>query len=223
MQAPKTDTRHWMAGEWLSGSALAPLNELNLQCLQIVAIGAGEGLGTSGQRAIGRRIASLTDEALGGLAAAPYLLADAGFDDATRWQLAARWRVADVPRDPPQGIFTQPAAATFVRGVLVYAWHLARAHRQLARVVLGMSPACARTIGELNLSDLDWVCANRPGWLSLRWEFRPRLWDSLLTAAQLGDRQALRRASLRGIQQLGALALERRGPEAASGTLSGFP
>lgn len=212
MQLPESETRQWMAGEWLSRSALAPLAELNRQCLDLAVGGAAEGLGSAGQRAIARRVAVLDDDARDGLAAAPYLLADAGFDDTARWQVVSRWRVADVPRDGLLSVFASPAASTFVRGVLVYSWHLARAHRQLARVVLGMSPASAQGIAELNLSDLDWVSQNRPGWFSLRWEFRPRLWESLIAAAQLGDRQALRRASLRGIQLLGALALERRGP-----------
>lgn len=213
MQQPESETRHWMAGEWLSRSALAPLAELNRQCLDLVVSGCGEGFGTAAQQAIARRVAALDEDARSGLAAAPYLLADAGFDDAARWQVASRWRVADVPRDGVPSVFALPSASasTLVRGVLVYSWHLARAHRQLARVVLGMSPACAQVIAELSLSDLEWVSENRPGWLCLRWESRARLWESLIAAAQLGDRQALRRASLRGIQLLGALALERRG------------
>jgi hypothetical protein len=160
---------------------------------------------------LGRQIGALSREARAGLAAAPYLLADAGFDDAHRWQGLARWRVEDLPREPAVAPFSGPLAATFVRGVLVYGWHLARAHRQLARVVLGMTPACARVISELRLTDLDWACEHRPGWVSLRWETRPLLWSQLLSAARENDRAALRRANLRGIQLLGAAALERRG------------
>lgn len=211
MQAVNSEARQWLAGEWLDGAALAPLEELNAQCLQLVGDMAQAGQGTLLQQTLGRQIAALSREARSGLAAAPYLLADAGFDDPHRWQGLARWRVEDLPREHAVQAFSGPSAAAFVRGVLVYGWHLARAHRQLARVVLGMTPACARAIGELRLTDLDWACEHRPGWVGLRWETRPQLWSQLLAAARENDRAALRRASLRGIQLLGALALERRG------------
>jgi hypothetical protein len=163
------------------------------------------------QQALGRQVAALSPEARAGLASAPYLLVDAGFDNALRWQGLARWRVEDLPKEPAAHAFVGAQAQAFVRGVLVYGWHLARAHRQLARVVLGMSPGCARSIGDLGLSDLDWACQHRPGWVSLRWATRPQLWNQLLSAARADDRAALRRASLRGIQLLGATALERKG------------
>lgn len=204
------ESRQWMAGEWLSEEALAPLAELNAQCLDLVVGMAREGNCSALLYNLGRRIESLSPEGRAGLAASPWLLADAGFDNPQRWQRLARWRIEDLPPET-QGSALGASSPGFVRGVLVYGWHLARAHRQLARVVLGMTPACARAIAELGLSDLEWACAHRPGWISLRWENRPQLWTSLLQAAHAGDRAALHRASLRGIQLLGAVALERRG------------
>jgi hypothetical protein len=211
MGTVSTEARQWLAGEWLDGAALAPLAELNSQCLDLVSDMAMAGQGTLLQQALGRQIAALPLEARRGLANAPYLLADAGFDDPNRWQGLAKWRVEDLPRESASHLFTGAQAPAFIRGVFVYGWHLARAHRQLARVVLGMSPGCVRSIGELGLSDLDWACQHRPGWVSLRWETRPQLWNQLLSAARANDRSALQRASLRGIQLLGASALERRG------------
>lgn len=210
-KAETREARQWMAGGWFSDEALTPLAELNAQCLDLSAELALAGEGSPVQQALGRRIAALSPQARAGLAAAPYLLADAGFDDPMRWQCLSRWRIEDLPRESGSGPFSAPRATPFVRNVFVYGWHLARAHRQLARVVLGMTPACARAIAELGLSDLEWACAHRPGWISLRWENRPQLWTSLLQAAHAGDRAALHRASLRGIQLLGAVALERRG------------
>ena len=134
-----------------------------------------------------------------------------GVRQSLRWQGLARWRVEDLSRGNGAPAFSGAGAAAFVRGVFVYGWHLARAHRQLARVVLGMTPACARSIGELGLNDLDWACEHRPDWVCLRWEGRPQLWGQLLSAARANDRAALQRASLRGIQLLGAVALERKG------------
>jgi len=211
MQTVNPEPRQWLAGEWLDGAALAPLAELNSQCLDIIGDMAMAGQGSLLQQALGRQIAGLPREARAGLASAPYLLADAGFDNPNRWQGLARWRVEDLPREPASNLFVGAQAPAFIRGVFVYGWHLARAHRQLARVVLGMSPNCARSIGDLGLADLDWACQHRPGWVSLRWETRPQLWNQLLAAARVNDRAAIQRASLRGIQLLGATALERRG------------
>ena len=147
MQALNPDTRQWMAGEWLSGAALAPLAELNTQCLELLADMWRRGQGTPGQQALGSQIAALTPEARAGLAHAPYLFADAGFDDALRWQGLARWRVQDLPRGAELPSFTGPGAAGFVRGVFVYGWHLARAHRQLARTGSTSTVITSRTCG----------------------------------------------------------------------------
>ncbi len=211
MQGLDQETQKWMAGGWFDGATLAPLAELNAQCLELVVEAARQRHGGPGRETIGRQIAALAPEARAGLAEAPYLLADAGFDDPQRWQGLAQWRVQDVPHEPGRTAFPGAAARTFVRSVMVYGWHLARAHRQLARVVLGMTPAAARSIAALGLNDLHWACDHRPEWVTLRWEGRPQLWSPLLTAARAGDRAGLRRASLRGIQLMGALALERRG------------
>jgi hypothetical protein len=211
MQAVNIEARQWLAGQWLNGAALAPLEELNAQCLQLVGDMAQAGRGSLLQQTLGRQIVGLSREARADLASAPYLLVDAGFDNPLRWQGLARWRVEDLPRESEAQGFCGAEAPAFVRGVLVYGWHLARAHGQLARVVLGMTPSCARSIGELRLTDLDWACEHRSGWVRLRWETRPHHWSQLLAAARANDRAAVRRASLRGIQMLGALALERKG------------
>ena len=93
MQTANSDSRQWLAGEWLNGAALAPLAELNFQCLELVGAMAAAGHGTLLQQALGRQVAGLSREARAGLASAPYLLADAGFDNPLRWQGLARWRV----------------------------------------------------------------------------------------------------------------------------------
>jgi hypothetical protein len=101
-------------------------------------------------------------------------------------------------------VFTGPGAADFIRSVLVFGWHLARANRQLARVVLGMSPACADRLAQLRLQDLDWLAQHRPGWVRPRWERQPRIWQHLLAAARCPDTELLTRVSLRGLQLMAA-------------------
>ena len=96
------------------------------------------------------------------LASSPYLLADAGFDDESRWMLLAQRMVQDLPPVQVEPVFVGPGAGDFIRRVLMFAWHLARANRQLARVVLGMSPGSAVRIAALRLQDLDWLAQHRP-------------------------------------------------------------
>jgi hypothetical protein len=112
--------------------------------------------------------------------------------------------VQDAPVQFADAVFTGSGAGDFVRRVLVLGWHLARANRQLARVVLGMSPTCADRIALLRLQDLDWLALHRPGWVRPRWERQPRVWRHLLLAAQDPDALRLTQVSLRGLQLMAA-------------------
>ncbi len=125
------------------------------------------------------------------LAASPYLLADAGFDDEPRWagpgaaHGAGRARAVRRSRCSPG-----PGAGDFIRRVLVFGWHLARANRQLARVVLGMSPACADPHRRACACRIwtGWRSTGRAG-CGQRWERQPRVWRHLLLAARDPDRE----------------------------------
>jgi hypothetical protein len=138
------------------------------------------------------------------LAASPYLLADAGFDDEARWLLVSQRMVHDLPAVQMEPVFVGPGAGDFIRRVLMFAWHLARANRQLARVVLGMSPGAAARIAALRLQDMDWLAQHRPGWVRPRWERQPRIWRHLMLAARDPDREQLTQVSLRGLQLMAA-------------------
>jgi hypothetical protein len=146
------------------------------------------------------------------LAASPYLLVEAGFDDEARWALPARRMVQDLAPAPREAVFTGPGAEVFMRSVLVLGWHLARANRQFARVVLGMSPACAARVASLKLRDLDWVVEHHPGWVRPRWERQPRVWRHLLCATRETDTALLTQVSLRGLQLMAAGVLSPREP-----------
>lgn len=156
------------------------------------------------------RLAGLRDlsaAARAQLAASPYLLADAGFDDESRWQPLEQRMVHDLSPQHADAVFVGPGSGDFIRRVLVFGWHLARANRQLARVVLGMSPGCAARLSVLRLQDLDWLAQNRPGWVRPRWERQPRIWRHLLLAARDPDRERLTQVSLRGLQLMAANVL----------------
>jgi len=206
--------RHWRAGQWLADGSLDSVVEINLQCLDYLATMAAAGPACcptlfAGQCSVWREI---PDGLRARLAAIPYLLADAAFDDDSRWRCLAPRMVQDLPVQFTEPVFVGAGAADFVRRVLVFGWHLARANRQLARVVLGMSPACAERIARLRLEDLDWLAQHRPGWVRPRWERQPRIWQHLLLAARAADGDLLTRVSLRGLQLMasGVLAASAR-------------
>jgi hypothetical protein len=201
-------SRQWRVGQWLADGSMEAVAEINAQCLEFLC-----GLAAQETRLPemfnGQLVAwrELSMSARVQLAASPYLLADAGFGDESRWLLPARRMVQDLPGPAAEPVFTGPGAPEFIRAVLVLGWHLARANRQLARVVLGMTPACAVRIGALRLRDLDWVVQHHPEWVRPRWERQPRVWRHLLGAAREPGAALLTHVSLRGLQLLAANVL----------------
>ena len=196
--------RAWRAGQWLCDEALEPMHEINARCLDVLRTMSQQTTTGAGQGGLDADWRSLSPMAQSRLACIPYLLVDAGFNDELRWLAVARRSVQDLPRRLLEPAFTGEGAHEFVHDVLVYAWHLARAHRQVARLVLGLSPACAAPLASLRLRDLEWLAAEQPGWVRPRWERQPAIWRHLLRAAREDDRQLLTQVSLRGIQLLAA-------------------
>jgi hypothetical protein len=203
--------RQWLAGAWLGDGALAPVEEINSQCLDLLCdMAAWPQTAAHLPGVLAAQLPlwqQLTPPARACLAASPYLLADAGFDDEARWQAVGAGMVRDLQRDFAQPAFQGEKVAGFVRRVLMFGWHLARANPQLGRVVLGMSPACANHLCGLGLRELDWIAEHRPGWVRPRWELHPRMWRQLLLAAHEDDPRRLTQAGLRGIQLMAAAVL----------------
>jgi hypothetical protein len=201
--------RQWRVGQWLADGSMEAVAEINAQCLDFLCALATDPAQRLPDMFAGQLDAwrELSVAARAQLAASPYLLAEAGFDDESRWLLPARRMVQDLPTPHSQPVFTGPGAPEFIRAVLVLGWHLARANRQLARVVLGMTPACATRIAALRLRDLDWVVQHHPEWVRPRWERQPRVWRHLLGAVREPDGALLSQVSLRGLQLLAANVL----------------
>ncbi len=212
-QMTGTASHQWLAGRWLADGSLDSVAEINTQCLEFMgSMAAAQRPGCpvlfAGQLNGWR---DLSAHARAQLAASPYLLADAGFDDESRWQAMEQRMVQDLPSHQAEPVFTGPGAGDFIRRVLVFGWHLARANRQLARVVMGMSPGSAARIAALRLQDLDWLAQHRPGWVRPRWEKQPRIWRHLLLAARDPDHERLTQVSLRGLQLMAANVLGAEG------------
>jgi hypothetical protein len=204
--------RQWLAEAWLSDGSLESVQEINSQCLELlVAMAASTPTGRS--CASGSRQMPIWSEVPGvvrdQLASSPYLLVDAGFADETRWRGLHEHSVHDLAPAHAESAFWGPGSDIFIRRVLVFGWHMARANPQLARVMLGLTPGCAGRLAAVRLRDLDWLAENRPGWVRLRWESQPAIWRHLVLAAKAHDPERLTMASLRGIQMLAAGALGR--------------
>jgi hypothetical protein len=211
MQAAGTSARQWQAGRWLSDGSLDAVADINSQCIEYLAAMAASDARHcpalfAGQSAFWNNLPARAKQRL---AAAPWLLVDGGFSDPARWRHLESRMVHDLPIQFAEPVFVGTGTADFVRRVLMLGWHLARAERQVARVVLGMSAACAERIALLRLQDLDWLALHRPGWVRPRWERQPQVWRHLLLAARNPAGAPLTQVSLRGLQLMATAVLQR--------------
>jgi hypothetical protein len=202
VQVAGSATGQWQAGRWLSDGSLDAVTDINAQCIEFLTEMAGADTRHcpalfAGQAAFWQ---NLPPRAVQRLAGAPWLLVDGGFGDPSRWRHLESRMVHDLPVQYVEPVFVGAGAGDFIRRVLMLGWHLARAERQLARVVLGMSAACAERIAQLRLQDLDWLALHRPGWVRPRWERQPQVWRHLLLAARDPGAVQLTQVSLRGLQ-----------------------
>jgi len=210
-QATRSTARQWQAGKWLSDGSLDAVADVNAQCIAFLADMAASDARHcpalfAGQSAFW---CNLPARARQRLAAAPWLLVDGGFNDLARWRHLESRMVHDLPAQFAEPVFAGNGVADFVRRVLILGWHLARADRQVARMVLGMSAPCADRIAQLRLQDLDWLALHRPGWVRPRWERQPQVWRHLLLAARDPGSAQLTQVSLRGLQLMATAVLQK--------------
>jgi hypothetical protein len=192
-------------------SALAPLVEMNAQCVELLCDMA-------------RRPAMLLPPLLAGslpawlamtpgaslrLAGVPWLLVDAGFSDGSPARAPGPvHELAPLVVAPLSGApFFGAEARDFFRRVLMFSWHLVRTRPQLARIALGIPPVPAQVLARMRLAALDALAESQPGALRPRWENSPGLWRVLLAAAQREDGAGVAEASLQGIQLMAARCL----------------
>jgi hypothetical protein len=212
VQAPP---HHWLAGGWLDDDVLRPLGEINARCIRLLRAQAeslsshrGTGLLAPELRPLW---ASLDDESCLRLASCPYALVDVGFGDVERWRGVQQGAVHDLARVANSACFDVVVTQALLRQVLMYGWHLARAHRQLARIVFGMTPGVAHSVGTLSLQELERIAERYSHWLRPRWENRTQVWSQLLRGASGSGRAALQQATLHGLQLMAGGTLDRTG------------
>jgi hypothetical protein len=191
------------AGAWDPG-VLGPVREINEQVVDSLceATVATPKPCTGLLDVVRREFLQASVEARQRLAAAPFLLLDAGFADSASWvrpsgvqEVSAKSGASMPVLDLPIGI---------VHRTLLLGWHLARTNRLAARVALGMTPTCAELIGSLRLRDLETLAERDRGCVRLRWERRTELWRPLLLAAASGQWPLLESLQMRGLQLLAA-------------------
>jgi hypothetical protein len=194
-----------MYGHW-DGALLAPVAEINEQMLELLKVKAIEQAALAGHAAP-RLVGMLRDQwrrldprAQRRLSACPYVLLDAGFSQAARWD---RLLSAGVMDAPARGVyFDGRAGVALIRRMLLLAWHLARSNRLMAGVTLGLGAAVAERIAATRLKDLEAVAELAPAWILPRWEQQPVIWQQLIAAACSDHPLSLRQAQLRGLQLL---------------------
>jgi hypothetical protein len=205
-------------GDWRGGlvaeSTLAPLVEINAQCVELLCQMARRPTGVLPPLLAGapRAWRELTPGACLRLAGVPWLLVDAGFNDSGLWRETSAGGVRELAPAlvvaPLSGLpFFGSDARDFFRRVLMFSWHLVRTRPQLARIALGIHPAAAQVLSRYRLAELDALAERYPGALRPRWELSPGLWRQLLAAAEEDDCTCVAEASLQGIQMLAATCL----------------
>jgi hypothetical protein len=131
------------------------------------------------------------------VAASPFLLIDAGFQDLQRWsRVGCEIELAN----DSAGCFLRPQAIELAHMTFVLAWSLARSNHEAACVMLGLSPGCAEIVANLRLQDLQRIAILHNAWIRPRWEGRPDIWRHLLRTANSPKSPAEAAASLHGLQ-----------------------
>jgi len=201
------------AGGW-DAALLATVAEINEQLLAHLQGLAQQlaGAGGSAPPLLGELAAEwreLKGAAQRRLAGGPCLLLDAGFAQPQRWEFLPGAAVMD---SGARGSYFRCArGVALVRRTLLFGWHLARANRVSARLLLGMSAPAAERIGACRLSELEALAEQAPAWIVPRWEQQGHIWRQLLAAASRGQGAQLRQAQLRGLQLLARAAASRGG------------
>jgi len=208
----REEARHWLPSQ---GVDPAPLAELNAECLGLLAMRAAEADSAVPVppllAALRDQWASLSAQAVRRLAAAPFMLFDAGFASAPRWlELRARG-VGDQNRCEP-AYFDLAAARSVTRRMLVYGWHLARSRPRAACLVFGVTIAAADSLAACSLTALEAAAERNADVLRPRWPQQHGFWRELLVASSAGADRRLHELLLGGIQRLAAETLAEHAP-----------
>jgi hypothetical protein len=197
-------TPHREAQHCLAAATLESVLEVNEQALVLLRAQCLAGGVHPFIRQVNDLLLTLDAKSMRRAAASAVLLVNAGFADDGLWSCALIGGVNDRPSEGP--FFTVDGSVALMRLVMTQAWHLARSQPAAARLLLGLSAENLNVIGGCTLSRVTHLAETRSHWLRPRWEHRPGIWSDLLRTAGQGDRGALERMRVRGLQLLAAEA-----------------
>ena len=192
-----------------SKDALAPICEINEQCLRMLVNASRQSQLSSDSFLyhLLSLVSPLDDGAIATAARFPFLLVDFGFRDVQWWR-----RVASKPMraDPDRSWlvhFPRAAVTKLARATLTLAWHTTRTDTDATLVLLGMNPSVGEAISTLRLSDIDRIADRHFRRLRPRWEDRPAVWRQLLACSKESDVDAAHEFVLHALQLTAASAL----------------
>jgi hypothetical protein len=192
-----------------STDALAPICDINEQCLQLLVEAARTS--QSADEPFVRQLLFLTktlDPAtLATAAQFPFLLVDFGFRDPEWWNTIAGGN--DNPANDVAWLspFPRAAATKLSRETLMLAWHTVRTDPEASVVLLGITPAVARQLRSLRLQDIDRIAEQHCRKVRPRWEDRPSVWRQLLICAKSTEVETAHDFVLHALQLTASTAL----------------
>jgi hypothetical protein len=193
------------ASRW-DNALLEPLAELNEEVLEALLAPPTPGL-LAQPGSLAWQWRGLSPEARRRAAACPFLLLDLGFSRAGLWR-GGSGQLARGTLGVAEAVPVARLGSGLLHRALLFAWHLARANRQAARITLAMGPQAADALAAWRMGELEQLALQQPAWLQPRWADRPALWQAWLAAAAFDRRPELERLRLWGIQMLAAEVLQ---------------
>jgi hypothetical protein len=181
--------------------SLRPIHDLNRRVLTLLAQPKVDAAGSDFHRdtEVGRVLCDADPAVQDALAHCPFLLVDASFRDAVRWQSTARHSAENRTHngsEPPANILD------LARASCLLAWHLVHSDHVAAKLILGVSPECAAHISQKSLTEIQEMAVQlvqhrcfRP-----RWHDRPEVWRGLISLMQSSSGPATAAVSIRGLQ-----------------------
>ena len=169
-----------------STDALAPICDINEQCLQML-VEAAHVPSTANEpfiRQLLALISSLDATTLSTAARFPFLLVDFGFRDLEWWSEITAAAEPVASESPCPSLFPRSAAIALARATLMLAWHTVRTDTEASVVLLGITPTVARLLRSQRLQDIDRIAEQHYWGLRPRWEDRPGVWRQLMFCAK---------------------------------------
>lgn len=192
-----------------STDALAPICDINEQCLQMLVEAArtSQSADEPFVHQLLSFIKTLDAATLATAARFPFLLVDFGFRDPEWWNKIAGGDDSAANEAAWLSPFPRAAATTLSRATLMLAWHTVRTDTEASVVLLGITPAVARQLRSLRLQDIDRIAERHCRKVRPRWEDRPSVWRQLLMCAKSTEVETAHDFVLHALQLTASTAL----------------